>query len=607
MYEIDFAKDLINRNEYNKAISVLNKIIRKNNKDADAFFELGKVFFIKNNFKKAIINFKNSINIKESFYAYLLLAKSLKNIGQYRNSLKILFKIKKSSIEILENIDVEVVNCFVLLKKYLYAYEYFDKYSIKDSLLQKQIIYKLFVSYINKNNKLLKGIENFVYKFLNSNEDDDKMIIEKQMLRLYERNCLIQKEKFYKYILSKNNNKNNDKNKKHYNYILNRIETKRRDIKLYSKPTSLIVTLTNACNIKCDFCGIRKEKLWHLPEKKIREIIDLMPYLKSVSWLGGEVFLYKEFDKLFDNAVDNNVVQEIITNGLLLNSKLIKKFIKTPMKLSISVTSVNKKNYELLHKGASFRKLLSNLKIIKNNINKRNENFSYWLYVCVMKENFMELEDIIEFAHKYKFDTVRFQPLGQLNSSFYNKDIVKYFINKAIIKAKKYNMKINNIIPVDFSSYQEIKFSKKQIKEEISKICFVKENFKDKIKITKKKYLSEISDKIKKDINATLEEDIEEDIKENMEVMYTRNKIYPLIDKRYLFCKHPWSTMIINYGGEITFDCSCPLNKLDTVNNKLLVTTWNSLKVQKFREKIKKGNVYDICNYNCIMYNIHKN
>jgi MoaA/NifB/PqqE/SkfB family radical SAM enzyme len=588
MCEIDFVKELISKKNFDKAIIVLNEIIRKNNNSADAFFELGKIFFIKQDFYNAIINFEKSISIKDAFYSNLLLAKSLKYIKNYRKSLKIFFKIKKSSFEITENIDVEIINCFLFLKKYLYAYKYFDKYSVKDLSLQKQLVYNLLNCYkleIYKDKDLLKEMESFIYKFLNSDECNDKNVIEKQMLELYEKDILFQKEKFYKYILCKNKEKNkNVEELKYYNFILNKLEIKRQDINLFSKPISLVVTLTNACNIKCDFCNIHKFKLWNLPQTKVKEIIELMPYITYINWLGGEVFLYKNFDKLFDMAVRNNVYQEIITNGLLLNETLISKFINSPMKLSISITSANEKKYELSHKGAQFKNLLQNLHIIKKNIDKRNKNFSYWMYVCVMKENISELDDIIELAYKCKFDVVRFQPIDKLNFKFYNKDIVKHFVKKAMLKAEKYNIKINNILPIDFNVYNETFVSEDKIKEKLSELFFDEETIYDKIE------LEQLHNKMK-----NLQKECCNQI---------NNVLF--MNKNILFCEHPWSTLIINYGGQITFDCSCLFNNMETVNDKSLLEAWNSPNVQMFRNKIIKRQIYDICNYNCIAYNVHK-
>ena len=108
------------------------------------------------------------------------------------------------------------------------------------------------------------------------------------------------------------------------NILLNEYEIAERKIILKSKVRRLYCAVTSFCNIKCIMCDIAKHK-WELPEKMIDEIIGLMPYLENVMWQGGEVFLYKHFEKLMDGAHLNRVNQEIITSGLLLNENIINK------------------------------------------------------------------------------------------------------------------------------------------------------------------------------------------------------------------------------------------------------------------------------------------
>ena len=171
-------------------------------------------------------------------------------------------------------------------------------------------------------------------------------------------------------------------------------------------------------------------------------------------------------------------------------------------------------------------------------------------------------------------------------------------MNKAIVKANKYNIKIDNILPIDFSNYREKYFSENQIKEEINKLC------------SNKKYVVETNEIKKEDVclidtNKTDNRGIVVE-EENLNYQKCNLNVSSRNDSS-LFCEYPWTTMIINYGGEITFDCSCRFfNKLDNINDKALLSVWNSEKIQIFREKIKKRNYYDICSYNCINYNVHK-
>ena len=100
-------------------------------------------------------------------------------------------------------------------------------------------------------------------------------------------------------------------------------------------PEVIDLSFDNICNLKCIMCENIKSVPWELPDNTKNEIIELMPYLEQVNWLGGEVFLYKHFDELFDIAHKYNVKQIISTNALLLSDKVIEKLVDYNVELSI--------------------------------------------------------------------------------------------------------------------------------------------------------------------------------------------------------------------------------------------------------------------------------
>lgn len=81
--------------------------------------------------------------------------------------------------------------------------------------------------------------------------------------------------------------------------ILNEIEILQKKTILKSKMKRLWVTVTSRCNIKCKTCGLWKNQ-WDLPYKTAKEVMENYPYMERLVWLGGEVFLYKHFEEMFD-------------------------------------------------------------------------------------------------------------------------------------------------------------------------------------------------------------------------------------------------------------------------------------------------------------------
>ena len=97
-------------------------------------------------------------------------------------------------------------------------------------------------------------------------------------------------------IFKKNTEKNEYLREK--NILLNEYEIGTNQIILKSKPRNLTVTLTNKCNLKCRMCYVWNHK-YEINNKVIKNIISLFPYIETIVWIGGEVFLYKNIDKKF--------------------------------------------------------------------------------------------------------------------------------------------------------------------------------------------------------------------------------------------------------------------------------------------------------------------
>lgn len=151
-----------------------------------------------------------------------------------------------------------------------------------------------------------------------------------------------------------------------------------KNIKFNSNPTDIWVQISIdlACNIKCNFCFNKKIRLEEsAEEKKTRKEIQDIIYKKTLfmninlySNENGEPF----FDSYFKNewifANTNNL--QITTNALLLDENYIKKIyehysgIKKNIRISVSIASFDKDNYEKIMSGALFSKAIENIKIL---------------------------------------------------------------------------------------------------------------------------------------------------------------------------------------------------------------------------------------------------
>ena len=199
------------------------------------------------------------------------------------------------------------------------------------------------------------------------------------------------------------------------NIDLNEKEFKEKRFILESKPTRIMVTLTNRCNFKCKMCrwAIRKKDLT-LPAHFIEQIEKLFPYLDYIAWQGGEVFLVGYFKEIFKKIIQfPNIIQEITTNASLITEEWAELLSTSNTRLIVSIDSLNKDTYAYIREGGDLDDTIRNLSLISKARERNNKTnfFVTGLNIVVMRSNYKELESFVEFAQQYRFNFLNFMYL----------------------------------------------------------------------------------------------------------------------------------------------------------------------------------------------------
>lgn len=331
------------------------------------------------------------------------------------------------------------------------------------------------------------------------------------------------------------------------NKAQNAEEIRQRKTILDSKVTSMVVTLTTKCNISCIMCE-EKAIPWDMPQGTLREIVGLFPFLEEIIWQGGEVLILDYFKDLLDEALRfPNLHQSVITNGVSLTQELAPRLVKDNIELTFSIDATDKQLYEAVRRKAKFDDLISAIKLV-NSIRKVNDlkNMSFRMHSVVMRTNYRELEDFVDFAREHGFDSLHLMPIwGNLSNQeniFHQNDrealdFIKENIGRVERKAADYGINLLNSLP--FSGLD---------KDECRPCRPVEEK--------------------KKDNGA-------------------------------LVCHMPWKRMVINPAGNVCPACHCR-EMVGNVLENTLAEIWNNQNMQDYRRKLSNGEYATLCSECCV-------
>ncbi|MFQ5901425.1 MAG: radical SAM/SPASM domain-containing protein [Thermodesulfobacteriota bacterium] len=175
----------------------------------------------------------------------------------------------------------------------------------------------------------------------------------------------------------------------------------------YGIPLSVLVELTNRCNLKCSHCYVVKDK--GSDELTTVEVYRLFDRLADEGCLfltlsGGEMFLREDILDIAAYARTNGFVLTLFTNGTLINEYIATRLANLYLEaVELSLYSLDSDLHDTITgvKG-SHEATLRAIHIL------RNKGVPVTVKSALMKENIKDYQDIIRFAKgldiKYIFD-----------------------------------------------------------------------------------------------------------------------------------------------------------------------------------------------------------
>jgi MoaA/NifB/PqqE/SkfB family radical SAM enzyme len=178
-------------------------------------------------------------------------------------------------------------------------------------------------------------------------------------------------------------------------------------------PVMMEFLLDNTCNLKCIMCygelssSIRRNRDKLPPLKNhygdvfLGELQEFIPYLKETRFCSsGEAFLIKLHFKLWESLIEKNPSCLIViqTNGTVMNARIKELLERGNFKIGVSLDSLRKETYEAIRINASFDRVMENIRYFADYSKRHGKTLN--ISTCVMRQNWNELPDFIDFCNK---------------------------------------------------------------------------------------------------------------------------------------------------------------------------------------------------------------
>jgi MoaA/NifB/PqqE/SkfB family radical SAM enzyme len=345
------------------------------------------------------------------------------------------------------------------------------------------------------------------------------------------------------------------------NRQLNAREIAERKVVLSSRVTSLVVTLTTRCNIRCVMCEEHSIP-WDMPRRTLDEIMRLFPYLEHILWQGGEILATDDFvNELLPEANRHpQLHQAIITNALAITPQSAEKLVSDNIELTISIDGATKESYESIRRGGSFERLLGNIRMI-NELRRRRQakNMTMRMHAVILRSNYRTIDRFVDFAHEQGFDALHLMPVW---GNFENGE--------------------NIFHQQDRESLRFLHEARPRVEERARELSLALLN----------SLPLPADDTAGRPAGTPADDGPEPAIRIEKDGQ-SQGAAEPFL------CHMPWKRMVINPAGYVCPACHCRAMIGNVLENSL-EELWNGEQMVRYRERIVNGTARGSCNPSCI-------
>ncbi len=172
-------------------------------------------------------------------------------------------------------------------------------------------------------------------------------------------------------------------------------------------PEYAVWELTLRCNMRCLHCG-SSASLARSNELTVEECLPVADDLlrlgcKQITFIGGEIFLYKGWEKLARRMSEGGAKANIITNAFLFGDDEIAAIREAGLgNVGISLDGMEK-NHDRMRRKGSFQRVLAAFQRLNR------ENISIAVITSLLNFNFFDLEELYELLVENRVDIWQIQ------------------------------------------------------------------------------------------------------------------------------------------------------------------------------------------------------
>ena len=319
-----------------------------------------------------------------------------------------------------------------------------------------------------------------------------------------------------------------------------------------SFPHSVGFELTTKCNLRCEMCYQRQERLLgkrDLSFDEIKKILDNIPNLKRASLIGAEIFMRPDIFQIIEEFINRGIKLYLTTNGTLINKDIVdklKKFKKGIRGIGFSLDGLRETHNRIRGADFAFDRTIEAINLVK-------KDFNVSINSVMMKDNIDELYDLIKYLRS----------LGVVN---FGLTLEMFATSEEIVSSKNLLGYQDLPLALEVQKEAKYKFSLEKLKSTIDRIRAIK------------------------GITLVIQPGVFDDFPEEF---YNGT----LRKKANLICKNMFLGRV-NAQGDLIF---CPFIKKPFGNllEQSFEEIWNSEEFRKFRKNLMKNNLAPICSKCC--------